>query len=180
MMESVLSARELDPDDIGLIINYWISADAEFMKGMGVDLNKLPSEEQWRKMLAEQLLQSYEQKKSYCIIWQIDGKPVGHSNVNKIVFGEEAYMHLHLWESVNRKSGAGAELVKLTLPFFFKNLKLKTLYCEPYALNPAPNNTLRKVGFSFIKEHVTTPGFLNFEQPVNRWELTLENFQKMK
>lgn len=179
-MENVLSVRELSYDDIGLIINYWTTADAEFLKGMGVDLNKLPSEEQWREMLSEQLSQSYEQKKSYCIIWLVDGKPVGHSNVNKIIFGEEAYMHLHLWESVNRKSGAGAELVKLSLPFFFKNLKLKTLYCEPYALNPAPNNTLRKVGFSFINEHITIPGFLNFEQAVNRWELTFENFQKMK
>ncbi|MOA15751.1 hypothetical protein D3C78_1359300 [compost metagenome] len=170
----------MSSDDIGSIINYWTTADVEFLKGMGVDLNKLPSEEQWRDMLSEQLSQSYEQKKSYCIIWLIDGKPVGHSNVNKIIFGEEAYMHLHLWESVNRKSGSGAELVKLSLPFFFTNLKLKTLYCEPYALNPAPNNTLKKVGFSFIEEHITTPGFLNFEQAVKRWELTLENFQKMK
>ncbi|MNH30184.1 hypothetical protein D3C79_904650 [compost metagenome] len=147
---------------------------------MGVELSKLPTKEQWRGMLSEQLSQSYEEKKAYCVIWQIDGKPVGHSNVNKIIFGEEAFMHLHLWNNHDRKHGAGVELVKKSLPYFFKNLKLKTLYCEPYALNLAPNKTLSKVGFRFINEYITTPGFLNFEQPVNRWELTSERFKELK
>lgn len=62
------------------------------------------------------------------------------------------------------------------LPWFFKNLKLKKIYCEPYALIPAPNKTLEKVGFKFVKTYVTTPGRLNFEQPVYLWEITYERF----
>ena len=88
-------------------------------------------------------------------------------------------MHLHIWENGARKKGMGTALVKLGLPFFFKNLKLKKIYCEPYALNPAPNKVLEKAGFEFLKTYITTPGFLNFEQAVNLWQFTYERFISM-
>ncbi len=62
----------------------------------------------------------------------------------------------------------------MSLPFFFKNLQLKNVFCEPYALNPAPNRTLEKVGFECLEEYVTVPGYLNFEQPVKRWRMSRE------
>ena len=70
----------------------------------------------------------------------------------------------------------GRQLVKLSLPFFFNLLHLERIWCEPYALNPAPNRTLEKVGFSFVKRYTTIPGSLNFEQEVNRWVLEREDF----
>jgi RimJ/RimL family protein N-acetyltransferase len=60
----------------------------------------------------------------------------------------------------------------MTLPYFFENYSLEELYCEPYALNPAPNRTLAKVGFKLVRQEVTTPGILNFEQEVNLWKIT--------
>jgi len=174
-MKDILSVRELQRDDIDKIINYWMSSDDEFMKGMGVDIAKVPDEKSWREMLSEQLSQDYNEKGSYCIIWMVNDRPVGHSNVNKIVFGEDAYMHLHIWDPEVRKKGYGTEFIKKTLPYFFDNLQLKKLFCEPYALNPAPNKVLEKAGFRFVKNHVTTPGWLNFEQEVSLWEKKWEN-----
>ena len=164
-----LSVREIQEKDIPLITNYWLNADETFMKGMGVDLSKMPTQEQWKAMLAEQINTSYHEKKSYCIIWELDGNAVGHSNVNKIIFGEEAYMHIHLWNADTRNLGLGSTFIQKTIPVFFKNLALKKIYCEPYALNPAPNKTLQRLGFSFVKEYITTPGWINFEQPVKLW-----------
>ena len=175
-----LSIREIEERDIEPLLDYWYTASDEFLIGMGVDVSKILKRDEFRKMLLEQLTQSYTEKQSYCIIWQADGKAIGHSNVGKIVFGEEAYMHLHMWKSDARKKGLGTELVKMTLPYYFKNLALKMLYCEPYALNPAPNKTLGKVGFKFVKNYITTPGWVNYEQPVNRWELSYEDFKKIK
>lgn len=175
-----LSVREIEEQDIDAITQYWLSADREFLMGMGADISKLPSKEEWKKMLTDQLSQSLEEKKSYCIIWQVDNKQVGHSNVNKIIFGDEAYMHLHIWSNDVRKKGLGTTFVKMTLPYFFKNLQLKKLYCEPYALNPAPNNTLQKTGFVFVKEYITTPGWINFEQPVKLWQMTLDRFNETR
>jgi RimJ/RimL family protein N-acetyltransferase len=174
-----LSVREIQEGDIELIINYWLNADQTFLENMGVDVSKMPTREVWQEMLRQQLLESYPEKKSYCIVWQVNGKAVGHSNVNKIIFGQEAFMHLHLWKNELRKSGLGTSLVKMTLPYYFNHLNLKMLYCEPYALNDAPNNTLKKVGFEFVKEHINIPGFLNFEQKTNLWKLSYENFKKL-
>ena len=64
----------------------------------------------------------------------------------------------------------------MTIPCYFKNLQLKKLICEPYALNPAPHKTLEKLGFQFEKEYVTVPGSINFEQPVKRWVLSFESY----
>jgi RimJ/RimL family protein N-acetyltransferase len=173
--QNKISVREMQENDIESIIKYWHTSDKEFLTGMGVDLNKIPTREEMEKMLHQQLDQPYEEKGSYCLIWEVDGEAVGHSNVNKIIFGEEAYMHLHLWKNAVRQKGFGTELVKMTVPYFFKNLKLKKLYCEPYALNPAPNKTLEKAGFKFVRTYITTPGWLNFEQQVNLY-LTLNPF----
>jgi RimJ/RimL family protein N-acetyltransferase len=174
MLNAAISVRELAPHDLPALVGYWLNASPDFLLGMGVDLAKMPSGEVWTASLNEQLSLPLEEKTSYCMIWELDGRAVGHSNVNKIERGEAAFMHLHLWERDIRQKGLGAALVRLTVPHFFEKFHLKRLFCEPYALNPAPNRTLEKVGFRFVKTHVTTPGWLNFEQPVNLWELTLE------
>ncbi|MET0393020.1 MAG: GNAT family protein [Chitinophagaceae bacterium] len=173
-----LAVREIQAGDVELITSYWLAADAAFLRGMGADPAKVPGREQWLSMLGAQLEQSYRDKQSYCIIWLIGGIPSGHSNVNRITWGEEAYMHLHLWHTDARRQGCGPALVKMTLPYFFENLQLKKLCCEPYALNPAPNKVLEKAGFTFVKQYTTTPGFINFEQPVNHWELSLDEYKK--
>jgi len=180
MSQNVLSVRELQETDINLIAKYWLNSDSSFLVSIGVDLDKLPARNELTQMLLNQLSAPIEQKKSYCIIWQVDNRPVGHSNTNPTQFGEYAYMHLHLWDPDVRGKGFGTELMKMTLPYFFENLKLKKLYSEPYALNPSPNKTLENVGFEFVKEYTTIPGSLNFEQPVKRWELTYEKLKKIK
>ena len=174
-----LSVREIRHSDIEPLSQYWFRSDPEFLVNMGVDLSKMPTKDEWKQMLTEQISQSYEEKKSYCIIWLVNDEPIGHSNVNRIIFGEEAYMHLHIWKKDNRTKGLGLQFVKMTLPWFFEKMKLKKLCCEPYSLNPAPNKTMEKLGFEFIKEYITIPGWINFEQPVKHWELSLEKFKQL-
>lgn len=175
MTTPLLSVRELQASDIEPLTDYWLSASDSFLQGMGVDISKVPAREQWYTMLNQQLQQPYIEKQSYGMIWLLDGKPIGHSNVNKIVFGEEAYMHLHIWDASVRKMGYGIAFIRLTIPYFFKNLQLKKLYCEPYALNAAPNRTLEKAGFKLLSEYITIPGWLNFEQPVKLWVMEAED-----
>ncbi len=177
--DPVLSVRELQPGDIGPLSDYWFESDPEFLINMGVDLSRMPTREQWIELLEQQISQTYREKQSYCIIWLSGNEPIGHSNINRIIFGEEAYMHLHIWKKDNRTKGMGLQFVKMTLPYFFRNMQLKKICCEPYALNPAPNKTMENLGFDFIKEYVTVPGWINYEQLVNHWELTLEKFSSL-
>lgn len=95
-------------------------------------------------MLTNQIRLPYKEKSSLALIAEINGEPLGHCNVNDITFGLEAKMHLHLWNNNLRKKGLGTEMVLQSLPLFFDRLKLKTIWCEPYAENPAPNKTLKK------------------------------------
>ncbi len=177
--ESEVTVREIQLRDIDLITKYWLNADPDFLVQMGVDLDKVPARNELTETLTAEVNKPITDKKSYALIWELNGTQVGHSNVNGITFGKEATMHLHLWQSINRKKGMGSLLVKKSLPFYFENLEIKKLICEPYAFNPAPNKTLKKVGFEFIKKYRTIPGSLNFEQEVNRWELTKENYEKI-
>jgi RimJ/RimL family protein N-acetyltransferase len=68
-----------------------------------------------------------------------------------------------------RHQGVGAECVWRSVDLYFDRLKLKRLFCEPHAFNVAPNRTLQKAGFKYLKTHMTVPGPFNFHQAVTRW-----------
>lgn len=175
-----ISVREGTYNDIELIADYWLGSTKEYLHSMGADIEKLPSRQGFSDMLTKQIDLSYNQKVAYVLIWLMDGQPIGHTNVNDIIYGQSAYMHLHLWVGESRKRGIGTILVKEALPYFFENLELKELFCQPYALNEAPNKTLKKVGFEFQKKYITTPGSINFEQEVVLWKLTRERYKGIK
>ena len=113
------------------------------------------------------------------MIWFYDGKAVGHSNISPIIFGEEAFVHLHIWDEEFRGKGFGWEWLRMSIPFYFKHFNLKKIFCEPNAQNFAPNRTVEKLGFDFVKEYTTIPGWICFEQPVKRWLLTREKFDSL-
>jgi RimJ/RimL family protein N-acetyltransferase len=166
-----LSVRVIEEQDVELLVDYWMKASPEYLLGMGAIPSELPSRENFTAMLMNQIAMPLKKKSSYATIWLLNGEAVGHCNVNNIEFGDHAYMHLHLWYPKKRKRGMGTELVKLSVAHFFNHLKLQTIFSEPYALNPAPHKTLKKVGFTFIKKYTTIPGSINFEQEVNRWKI---------
>lgn len=175
-MSQKLNVREALIDDVSHILNYWMSADQAYLKSLGADISKRPDRATFESMLSNQMGLPYTDKQSYALIWEIDNIPVGHCNVNNIQFGQKASMHLHLWSPSKRLKGAGTDLMRLSLPFFFRHLQLNEIVCEPYALNSAPNKTLPKIGFEFIKSYITIPGSLCFEQEVNQWLLTKQKF----
>ncbi len=179
MQTNNLSVRAMRDDDIPLIVDYFLTAEPDFLQIMGVDQAKLPPRAEWLDMLYRNHEQSIEKKSFYYILWQMNDDPIGHSNINKIVWGQEAYMHLHLWRRDIRQHGMGEQFVRMTLPYYFDTFKLEVLYCEPSALNPAPNRTLEKIGFEFVKSYETIPGWINSLQTVNRWCLTKERFMAL-
>ena len=172
----MIAVRESKPKDAELIVRYFHDATPEFLKGMGVDREKLPAAEEWIAKIHDNITRPMEEKEFFYVIWMFENKPIGHSNINKIVYGQEAYMHLHLWTPDRRHQGIGTSLVRLSLPYYFRNFKLNELFCEPHALNPAPNKTLERMGFEFVKEYETVPGWINFHQPVKRWRMTKNGF----
>lgn len=172
----MIAVREMKTKDAELIARYFLDATPDFLRNLGVDRQKLPTLDTWISMMQADLARPMEEKQFFYVIWMFDNKPIGHSNINKIVYGQEAYMHLHLWTADRRHKGIGTSLLRLSLPYYFRNFKLNELFCEPNSSLLAPNKTLEGLGFEFIKEYETIPGWINFHQPVKRWRMTKNGF----
>ncbi|BBO80407.1 GNAT family N-acetyltransferase [Desulfosarcina ovata] len=168
-----LSVRKLLVSDIPKISDYFLRSDPKFLFNIGIDHKKLPFKEEFYGFLMKEIDSSSRQKQSCHIIWEINGTPIGHSSINKIVYGNEAYLHLHIWNPERRYNGNGTLFIKASITLFFKMFNLKKLFCEPYALNQMPNKILNKLGFEFVKYYETTPELINYHQAVNQWVLTI-------
>ena len=169
---SEVFVRPMAVDEVSLMVDYFLDAPAELHERMGVEPARLPERDWWIEHVQADLMQPMDRRKYLYFVAVVEGIPVAHCNVSKVVFGVEAYMHLHVWETGDRLSGVGTEMVRQSLPLFCSELQLPVIYCEPKASNEGPNRTLAKAGFDLVKTYRTTPGWLNYEQEVNRWEFS--------
>ena len=164
-----LTVREMMSSEVNIIIQYFQNSTPEHLETLGVDPSRLPPAESWRERLQRECTLPIEQRTMMLVIWLSDDQPVGFSTSDKIRYGEQAHMHLHVTEPERRHQGTGVECVRRSADIYFERLKLKRLFCEPNAFNVPPNRTLQKAGFKYLKTHMTVPGPLNFRQAVTRW-----------
>jgi RimJ/RimL family protein N-acetyltransferase len=141
---------------------------------LGIDPAKMPNHEELWHDMARQLEAPKDQKLRYFLVWELEGLGVGFSSIDEITIGKQANMHLHVAVSAQRMRGHGAEFVRRSVPIYFKEFDLETLYCEPYAFNTAPNRALQKAGFEFVETVEKVPSSFSFPQPVTRWRMTRE------
>lgn len=164
-----LNVREMRLDEVGLIVDYFHQSTPEHLEMLGVDPTRLRPPAQWLEYYSEEYVKPIEKRQTLLVVWEQDGAPIGFSSTDKIVYGKEAYMHLHIVRPEHRKVGVGATCVQGSARIYFERLWLEYLYCEPNAFNVAPNRTLQTAGFKYVKTHKTVPGPLNYHQAVNRW-----------
>lgn len=167
-----LSVRLMTESEVDLIIDYFHTATPEYLELIGVDPTRLPRPEAWRAYYSASFQQPIETRETLLLTWLHDDRPVGFSTADKIAYGDHAHMHLHLTDPSERRHGLGGQAVRSSVGLYFDQLRLKRLFCEPHALNAAPNRTLRSAGFRYLRTHFTVPGPLNFRQPVTRWVIT--------
>ncbi|HLJ87798.1 MAG TPA: GNAT family protein [Candidatus Angelobacter sp.] len=170
-----LLAREMQLSEVEIVINYFHCSSPEHLELLGVDPTRLPRRADWLERINREYALPIEQRTNLLVTWFLDGRPVGFSSCDKIVFGERANMHLHVVEPNDRQQGFGTECVKQSVDLYFDRLRLKSLFCEPNAFNLGPNRTLQKAGFKYVKTHMTVPGPLNYHQAVTRWVIERTN-----
>jgi RimJ/RimL family protein N-acetyltransferase len=164
-----VTVRPMTLQETAQIIEYFHAATPEHLEMLGVDPTRLPQPSQWQRFYERMFDQPVEQRSGLLVSWLCDGRFLGFSTADKISIGQSANMHLHITDPSLRKQGIGVECVRQTVELYFQTLRLKQLFCEPNAFNVAPNRTLQKAGFKYLKTHMTVPGPLNFHQAVNRW-----------
>jgi RimJ/RimL family protein N-acetyltransferase len=163
--------REMTLDEVGLVVDYFHDSTPEHLETLGVDPTRLPTRRDWRASYAAEYGKPVQERSTLLVIWELDGVAVGFSSADKIVYGEQAHMHLHIIDPQHRRSGIGSACVPQTADLYFAMLALTVLFCEPNAFNVAPNRTLQSAGFRYVKTYSTVPGPLNYHQAVNRWVL---------
>ena len=166
-----LVVREMAVEDADLIIEYFHGSTPEHLELLGVDPTRLPPPERWRERYANECATPVRYRSTLLVIWELDTVPIGFSTADKIVYGEQAHMHLHVVDPQRRGSGIGSACIRKTADLYFEKLALERLFCEPNAFNVAPNRTLQSAGFRYVKSHMTVPGPLNYHQAVTRWVL---------
>lgn len=174
-----LTVRPFELKDIPDIVDYFVFADREYLIGMGADPDLIPERSEWISNLEKQRHLDPSLRESFYMIWEVDGKAVGHCNINKLEFGSHAFFHLHMRDSRYRSKGLGSQFLRMSIPELFDHSQLQELFCEPMASNPGPNHTLPKLGFEFIKQYETKPGWINLHQTVNRYRLSRANMEKL-
>lgn len=165
------AVREMRLDEVDIRIGYFHEATDDHLRRMGVDRSKLPEREAWRRSHAEELSRPPSERSTFFLVWELDDQVVGFSSADRIAFGVEAYMHLHIVVAALRGQGLGSAFVRLSAAEYFRTFQLKRLFCEPNAFNVAPNRALQRAGFSYVLSHHGTPGPLNFPQVTTRWVL---------
>lgn len=164
-----LAVREMGISEVDIIIDYFHGSSPEHLEMLGVDPTRLPTPGAWRERLTRQFSLPMNEKEYLVLLWLLDETAIGFSSCDKIKYGERANMHLHIVRPDKRREGLGTEFVRRSIDIYFSLLKIKALYCEPNALNVAPNRTLQRAGFKYLKTHWTVPAALNYHQAVTRW-----------
>jgi len=127
-----------DRGDYEHMVDYFLDSDEAFLRGMGVDPKKLPPRDEWvESAMLDHARPDGEKNRSY-LAWVLDGAFVGHSSINQIKVGEEAFIHLHLWVCDLRRSGLGSRFLHASVTEFMRRFRLKRLGCwRPWAGRPA-------------------------------------------
>jgi RimJ/RimL family protein N-acetyltransferase len=157
--------------DVEFRIRYFHEASDQYLTSLGVDRKLLPNPATWRAFHERDCELPPAERENYALLWELDDHPVGFSSLDRIVFGAQAFMHLHIVDESSRRRGLGTEFVKKSADVYFQIFDLERLYCEPNALNVAPNRTLQRAGFTYLFSHETVPGPINFRQVTTRWVL---------
>jgi len=166
-----LVVREMELADVAIRIDYFHDASDDHLHTLGVDRARIPSRADWHAFYQRDYARPVDERLAYSLVWLLADEVVGFSSVDQITFGVDAYMHLHILSPTRRRAGMGTEFVRRSTAIYFQTLELQRLFCQPNAFNVAPNRTLQRAGFRYVRTYEATPSPINFPQPVTQWVL---------
>ncbi len=147
-----VSVREMQLDEVDLVIDYFHSAAPEFLETLGVDPTRLPDPVAWRGLFADEFERPVETRGRLLVIWESQGDPVGFSSADKIVIGAEAYMHLHVLEPDHRRHGTARNASDKQ-----RACTLKRCGCSACSVSRTPSTSLRTAHCSAPASRTSRP-----------------------
>ena len=146
-----MKVREITSSDIPFILAYWRENSFADLERMG-ELAR-PDENANREFMTWfcETRPSVDEAKEDILIWEVDERAIGYATLKDVRPGQDAQIHLHMWDKELRGKGFGSVLFCLSAVTFITKFQLKNLYCQPKSDNPMPNRMLTKIGFPMLE-----------------------------
>ncbi len=119
--QMTVTVRPMTLQETAHIIAYFHAATPEHLEILGVDPSRLPPASQWQRLYDLMFDQPVEQRSSFLVSWLSGDDFFGFSTADKIRFGQQANMHLHITNPSLRSQGIGVECVKQTIELYFQS-----------------------------------------------------------
>src|SRR5688572_11584011 len=158
-----LSVPAAETRDIPMLDQYWQKLSDEDVARMGIDRAKLPTSAEFTARVAKTLETPVKERLADPLIWELDGRAVGFTNLNAFDRPKQAEIHLHLIDKSLRGKGLGAQWFALSLKKYFQRHGLEKIVCQPAAANAGPNGMMRSLGIAPVRTYVTTPSVICVE-----------------
>jgi hypothetical protein len=108
-----LSARPMRLDEVDLIIEYFHGASPEHLEMLGVDPTRLPERKQWKQRYEDDFARPIAERRAFLVVWQLDEASIGFSTADKIKYGVQANMHLHIVDPSFAVMGSSAHALAI-------------------------------------------------------------------
>lgn len=176
-----LLLRDLSESDIPLVLDYWFRSSPGFIESMGVDLKKLPKEQEMALNLTEKCRENAKlpTSKLNALIISYQGQPIGVHTLFPFTEGDFGIFHAHIWKPEMRQQG----LAKFTYPRacleFINRFNLNRILFKTPVQNIGAIKVKEKLGIRSIGEEVI--GFSIIKEGTNAkvFELTRNEAEKL-
>jgi RimJ/RimL family protein N-acetyltransferase len=152
-----LVLRDLEPDDIGALVAYWVEADPAYLDFLGVDREKLGTVDDTRRRFESLIRTGDPDQERVAFVWTLDGVVTGYTNLH-FVTPDENYIHTHIIRPAARGKGfASSSFANLMQVVFreFSRIDRLLLVTQPH--NEGINRVLTKVGLTYERRWYDEP-----------------------
>jgi RimJ/RimL family protein N-acetyltransferase len=143
-----LVLRDLEPDDIDALVDYWIDADPAYLDFLGVDREKLGSDDDVRRRFASLIRTGDPDQERVAFVSTLDGVVTSYTNFH-FVSPEENYMHAHVIRPSARGKGmASSSFANLMRVVFAEFPRVENLLFVTQPHNDRINHLLTRAGLT--------------------------------
>ena len=167
-----VSVRPFQDSDISMVLDYWYRSGQDFISSLGVDLAKLPSENQMRESLSDKNKQKYFQTITYRSL------AIGTHSVYPCFSGDFAVFHSHIMKPEFRRRGIGSLSYLLACKNFIETFNLQRVLFGTPNQNIGAMRIKEKLQIREIDLQLKVPSLLRDGISCRYFELTAEELSK--
>ena len=176
-----ISVRDLSEEDVPHIINYWFYSPKGFIEAMGVDLAKLPTEDEMAMSLYEKIKtnKNSSNSKLNAVVICFQGEPIGFHTIFPLVESDYGIFHAHIWNPAFRGKGIALCSYPKACQVFFERFGLRKILFKTPIQNIGAIRVKEKLGIPCIGQEAINFGIIKNGTVAKVFELTRSNLQAM-